>query len=255
MTDRELGGFISTVEHPRARGKFRADLRRALVATATSEWSTPRTPAASGRFAWLATSPLAAPRYALAFAVMVLAIFSASGVAAASSLPGDPTYSLKVAYEQVELALATDDAAKVEVLARQADRRLDELNRVAASRPDQAPTASDSYRETVARFEAAVLALRSAKAGDREDRAVDVAVTAAEKHIAVLEAIRARHETPGLDNALQQAQDLERKAKDKKKADDAKDEDGNAPREQRATPTPRSAPRTSPTPRPDGEHD
>jgi hypothetical protein len=242
MTDRELGGFIATVEHPRAREKFRADLRRALVATATAEWSQQQATARRARFALPVVPSL---RYAVAFAVMALAVASAGGVAAASSLPGDPAYALKVAYEQVELALATDDAAKVEVLARQADRRLDELNKVAGSRPEQAPTASDAYRETVAKFEAAVLALKGAAPEDKEAAAVDVAVTAAEKHVAVLEAIKARHDTEDVDEALQQAKDLEQKAKDKQK-DDERNGSPSRPR------TPRTTPRTTAHPGEEG---
>jgi hypothetical protein len=233
MTDRELGGFISTVEHPKPRDRFRSDLRRALLATATSEWSS--RDVAPRRSAFAIPSAM---RYALAFAVMTLAVVSAGGVAAASSLPGDATYALKAAFEQVEFALASDDAARVEVLARQADRRLDELNRVTVSRPEQAPTASDAYRETVARFEEAVLALRGAAPKDKEDAAVDVAVTAAEKHVAVLEEIRRHHESEELDNALEQARDLEQTAKDKQKSDDKKRE--GSPRERRS---PRATPR------------
>jgi hypothetical protein len=144
-----------------------------------------------------------------------------------------------MAFEQVELALAADDAAKVEVLARQADRRLDELNKVAASRPEQAPTASEAYRETVARFEEALLALKGAAPEDKEAAAVDVAVTAAEKHVAVLEAIKARHDTEDVNSALEQAKDLEQKAKDKKD-EDRRHEDSPRPR----APSPRTAPRS-----------
>ncbi|HYY54151.1 MAG TPA: DUF5667 domain-containing protein [Candidatus Dormibacteraeota bacterium] len=243
MTDRELGGFISTVEHPRPRDKFRRELRRALVATAASEWSSqPAAPKSR-----LSFPGFVAPRYVLAFAVLMLAVLSAGGVAAASSLPGDVTYALKMAYEQVELALASDDAARVEILARQADRRLDELNKVTASRPEQAPTASDAYRETVAKFEDAVLALKGAAPEDKESAALDVAVTAAEKHIAVLEAIKARNDSEEVDNALEQARDLEQTAKDKQKDDEERKHDGTPARQR---PTPRPSPRTTATPRP-----
>ena len=243
MTDQELGGFIATVEHPKARAAFGVELRKALVATAQSEWSAPKAQTRRAPFALPGLVPL---RYALAVAVMVLAVVSAGGVAAASSLPGDPAYTLKLAYEQIELAVAGDDAAKVEVLARQADRRLDELNKVAGSRPEQAPTAADAYRDTVAKFEAAVLALKGAAPEDKEAAAVDVAITAAEKHVAVLEAIKARHDTEDVDSALQQAKDLEQKAKDKQR-----DDRGNSPGRERQSPNPRTTPR----PHVDGQDD
>ena len=257
MPHEELSDIIATVEAPRPRKRFRTDLRRALLATAASEWTATTAEPATRRW-WFALPTTAAPRYALAFAVVMLAIFSASGVAAASSLPGDVTYSLKLAYEQVELALASDDAVKVEVLAHQADRRLDELNRVSNTRPEQAPTASAAYLETVARFEAAVVALKGAAPADKEEAAVDVAVTAAEKHIAILEQLKARHDTPGIDNALQQARDLEQTAKDKKKDDeDRKQQDhlSTPGQQQRATPAPRLTPRPLGTPRPEDSRD
>ena len=256
MTPREdLADAISTVEAPRARKRFRTDLRRALIATAASEWTATSQPQSQRRRPWVALPSSAAPRYALAFAVVMLAIFTAGGVAAASSLPGDVTYSLKLAYEEVELTLASDDAARVEVLARQADRRLEELNQVSASRPEQAPTASAAYLETVAKFEAAVVALKGAAPADKEDAAVDVAVTAAEKHIAILEQLKARHDTPGIDNALQQAKELEQKAKDKKRDDEDKRNNRPATPSQQERATPRVTPRPLGTPRPDDAGD
>ena len=268
MTESELGGFISTVEHPEAREQFRSDLRRALVSAAATEWSSPGAVAASRR-PWLDLPTIAAPRYALAVAMVVLAVFSAGGVAAASSLPGDAGYSLKQAYEQVELALASDDTTKVEVLTRQSDRRIDELSKVTASRPEHLTAATAALEETVAKLQAALVSLRPSGQtanDDREDQAVNDVESAAEKHVAALESIKQHANTPAIEKALQQAKELEQKAKDKKKhrdtdaGDQAKEDEpktddarpGTAPAQQRTAPTPRVTPKPTPTPKTDG---
>jgi sulfite reductase alpha subunit-like flavoprotein len=269
MTDSELGGFISTVEHPKARDRFRADLRRALVATASSEWSSTET-AATRRRSPLSWPVLAAPRYALAFAVIVLAIFSASGVAAASSLPGDATYSLKQAYEDVELALAGDPAAKVRVLTVQSDRRLNEFNQVNDSHPERTDQAAAAYQRTLAKLQAALSALQAQQtgpSGDRDDQAANDAEDAAAKQITALESVKS--DSNEVQKALEQAKDVQKKAKDKQKhngqntnddpnqVDEQKNEtrpaDGATTPAQRTLPTPRTSPKTNATPRPD-EH-
>ena len=73
-----------------------------------------------------------------------------------------------------------------------------------------------------------------------------------------LEQLKARHDTPGIDNALQQARDLEQTAKDKKKDDeDRKQQDHSSTpgQQQRATPAPRLTPRPLGTPRPEDSRD
>ncbi len=50
--------------------------------------------------------------------------------ASASSLPGDPLYTVKQAQEELNLRLATDDQARVLALLRRADARLDETSRL-----------------------------------------------------------------------------------------------------------------------------
>src|SRR4029077_9890757 len=68
-------------------------------------------------------SRLGALRPALA-AVLVIALLAAGGgSAAASSLPGDPAFALKRAVEDVQVALAPDDASRLDTLVTQSDRR------------------------------------------------------------------------------------------------------------------------------------
>lgn len=248
----ELEQVISGVDRPRARDGFRRDLRRALVATAASEWSDRKRPA---------RPPFAfgVPRFALALGVIVAAAFGTTGVAAAASLPGDAAYPVKIAYEQVELALATDDASRIEVLARQADRRLDELNQVSSTRPDDASVAAAAYQETVAKFQAAVDALKVSPPDDRQDAALNVADEAAQKHIDVLEQLRDRHDGPGIDEALDQAKQLDQHVRDK---DSEKRKDGHeaAPSARpgdrsREGSSPRPSSRPTETPHPSGSHD
>lgn len=72
------------------------------------------------------------PRWAMAVAV-VMALFLAGGgtvLAADSSMPGNPLYSVKLATEKVRVALAGTDVSKAEVYARLADRRVAEMERL-----------------------------------------------------------------------------------------------------------------------------
>ena len=101
----DLARSIGEVESPTARDGFRASLRERLVASAAAEWPSARRARPAG-FSFFA------PRYALA-AALVLAVALGAGAAAASSLPGDPAYPLKLAFEEVELATATRDRKSV----------------------------------------------------------------------------------------------------------------------------------------------
>lgn len=220
----ELGQSIAGLEPPRARTAFRSGLRSALLSTAASEWfaggAAPRSRIRFG-FAF-------APRLVLATAVIAATALSASGVVAASSLPGDAIYPVKLAFEGVELALARDEVATVETLARQTDRRLDELERVATQRPEAAPTASASYRETAQRFRQVLDTLRAASSEKKNDRALKIADAATRKHVEVLVSIKQRHASPGIEEALERAKELEGRAKDEsheeRDGDGARDE-------------------------------
>ncbi len=245
----EFGRAVTQLEPPVARESFRAQLRARLVATAQSEWSARRR-----RFDFAALFAL--PRYAMVVGAIVLVIVAAGGgVAAASSLPGDPAHGLKLAFEQAELAVALDDATKVEVMTRIAEHRLDELQRAAAAKPQVAPTATDAYRETVERLRAAVVALNAAPASERHEAARGVAAAAAAKHVAILEELKRRHDAPGieraLDRAIDETKELERRAGDEH---EQRPRDGKPPERPRPGGTPTReqgpAPIVTPTPRP-----
>lgn len=166
---------------PKPRDAFKRALRAQLMAQASvvlvqreSAWS---------RFqrSWL--------KPAIAFAAVVLLVAAGTGKAAADSLPGDLTFGLKTAAEQLRLALALDDTSRLQVLADDADHRLAELSRAVAARPDAVPTATDEYAAAVSRFTAAVDALRGKPdaSADKRTAAEDVVDAAHAKHEAVLD--------------------------------------------------------------------
>lgn len=198
---------------PEPRSAFRAALRARLMSEAPA--------ALAPRPAWWSRPWL---RPAFAFAAVLLVVAAGTGAAAAASLPGDPAFVLKRAAEEVRLAFAFDDAAKVEVLTAHAESRLAELSR-AASRADRAPTASSEYAEAVARLAAAVERLRGAPLppGDRpqdpsieqgkREGALEVADAAREKHRAVLESLQPQLPEPAreaVERALQQGERIRR---------------------------------------------
>jgi hypothetical protein len=220
QNDDELGRTIAGLEPPRARAPFRSGLRSALLSTAVSEWSAVTARPRSGvRYGFAF-----APRLVLATAVIAATVLSASGAVAASSLPGDAIYPVKLGFEAVELALARDEVATVETLARQTDRRLDELERVATQRPEAAPTASASYQETAQRFRQVLDTLRAVSSEKKNDRALAIADAATRKHVEVLVSIQQRHASPGIEEALERAKELQGRAKDESR--EGRDGDG-----------------------------
>jgi hypothetical protein len=177
---------------PRIRDEFRRQLRARLMREAAVVL-VPR-PRDNAWTAWLrrdnAWTAWLRPAFVSALAALVLVI--GAGSAAAGSVPGDLTFGLKRAMEEVRVALTFDDVERVRVLSEIADERLSELERV-ASRNDKAPTASEAYADAVTRFRAAVDALQNAAPeADKSDLAQDVADAAREKHEMVLEFLRER---------------------------------------------------------------
>src|SRR5438105_2417195 len=142
---------------PRPRDAFKRALRAQLMAQAPSAlgrretaWSVVRWSGWSG--SWL--------KPAAAFAAIAVLLIGGAGAAAAESLPGDPAFGLKLAAEQLQLALTFDEGARLRILSDAADHRLAELSRAVTARPGSAATATDEYAAAVARFTAAVDALR-----------------------------------------------------------------------------------------------
>jgi len=194
---------------PELRPEFRKRLRAQLMAEAVVLAEERRAHPWRVR---LASWTVGALRPLLVTAVLAVMLLGGAGVAAAGALPGDLTYGLKQAAERVELALAFDEERKAEVLAAQAQRRLEELSRTASERPDKAPTASESYTDAVERFREAVEAVRQAEPADKREAVEELVDAAKAKHVPVLETLRERvpeAAQQGIDRALEEHKKLE----------------------------------------------
>ena len=109
----------------------------------------------------------------LAGAVLAIAILAAGGgVAAASSLPGEPAFVLKQAFEEVQLALARDEATRASLAVEIAERRLAELQRT-QRRPELAGAAAAAYEHAAARVSKHVDRLRDAPPAPARDEALE----------------------------------------------------------------------------------
>ena len=182
------------------RKRLRADLMRAAVVLAEERRRAPLWERMAASFS---VGRLRAIAVVATLAVFLLA---GTGVAAASSTPGDLTFGVKRAAEEVELALAPDADARIRVLGTHAQHRLDELQRV-ADRADKAPTASVEYEAAVQRFTAAVRALRAAEPGTKHEAVEQLVQDAREKHEQVLEDLKERLPAPaqqGIERAIEE---------------------------------------------------
>jgi hypothetical protein len=168
------------LERPVMRGKFRNELRARLMSEAVVVLTPQR-----GRFSFPAIL-----RPALAAAAILVLVSAGATSAAASSLPGDPLYAVKRASEDVRLALTFDDVARTQLLSDLTDRRLEELARVAKSRPSSAPTATQEYADAVSNFADALDNLRDADSEDKRSAAQALAEAARAKHKAVLDEVK-----------------------------------------------------------------
>jgi hypothetical protein len=199
---------------PHLRDEFRRELRARLMQQAAVTLVPKRRDTAWT--AWMR------PAFAAGLAALVLIV--GAGSAAANSLPGDATFGLKRAIEEVRVALTFDDVERVRVLAEIADQRLSELEQV-AGRDDKAPTASDEYAQAVTRFRAAVDALQqAAPEEDKSGLAQDVADAAREKHEIILEQLKDRlsdRAKDAVDRAIEEEQrDTPQNTKDNKERRD-----------------------------------
>lgn len=189
---------------PEPRDAFRRELRGRLMVQARIGLAPRETAWTMFRNSWL--------RPAVAFAAIAVFLVGGSGLAAAGSLPGDPAFALKRAAEDVQLALATDDNTRIEVLATQADHRLAELSFATTDRPAAAPTASAAYADAVAKLTAAIQALQGKPdPGDvKRDAARDVAEAARAKHIVVLDELETRAPDEARDSIEQAKHEAEK---------------------------------------------
>ena len=228
---------------PKIRDEFRRELRARLMREAAITLTGKRRETAWT--AWLR------PAVAAGLAALVLAI--GAGSAAAGSVPGDVTFGLKRAIEEVRVALTFDEVERVRVLAEITDQRLSELERVAA-RDDKAPTASEEYALAVTRFRAAVDALQQAAPEDKSELAQDVADLAREKHEIILEQLKARLSEKAKDSVdratVEEQRDTPQITKDKDKQEKKdKGEGQGTPGTENVSPRANertNAPRTSP---------
>jgi hypothetical protein len=236
------------------RKRLRADLMNEAVALAEERRLRRATPWL--RVAtWWAESPL---RPVVVAATLVVVLIAGAGTAAAGSISGDATFVLKQAAEQMELALAPNDEAKVQVLATQAQRRLDELART-SEHLEKAPTASVAYEAAVVRFAAAVEALRTADRGAKREAVEHVVDAAHDKHIEVLEVLRDRLPEPAQEKIERAIEEHEKLSPGKPDRPRSTERPGGVPQRPaetqrvRATETPRGgrpslSPGASPTP-------
>ncbi len=239
---------------PRLRDDFRKRLRSELMneAVALAEERRLRSRSFAQRLRWWIVGPRL--RAIAVVATLVVMLVGGAGAAAAGSLPGDPGFGVKRAVEQLELALAPTGEAKVQILATQVQRRLDDLTR-AADLPDKAPTASAEYEAAVNRFAAAVEALRTSEPGAKHDAVDQVVQDARDKHLPVLEDLKERVPAgakDGIDRAIDAEQKLspgdgDEHAKPTARPTRTPDRDDHG-----ASPSPRETerPRTTATPRP-----
>jgi hypothetical protein len=209
---------------PHLRDEFRRELRARLMQQAAVTLVAKRRDTAWT--AWMR------PAFAAGLAALVLIV--GAGSAAANSLPGDATFGLKRAIEEVRVALTFDDVERVRVLAEIADQRLSELEQV-AGRDDKAPTASDEYAQAVTRFRAAVDALQqAAPEEDKSGLAQDVADAAREKHEIILEQLK--------DRLSDRAKDAVDRATEEEQRDTPQNTKDNKEKRDKRTIAPRTSP-------------
>jgi hypothetical protein len=72
-------------------------------------------------------------RWVAVFVIFIVFMGNTAVPAMADSLPGDILYPAKLMIESIELSLATSDTIRAEVFIRQAERRLDEANKILES--------------------------------------------------------------------------------------------------------------------------
>ena len=189
------------IPEPKMRDEFRAELRASLMREAVAALA----PRPRGT-AWVILRP------ALGVGLAAVLLIAGAGTAAAGSLPGDPTFPLKKAFENIQVTLTLDDVERVELLGQLADRRLAELQ-VIVERADEskAPTASEEFAAAVARFRAAVDAIQRAAPAEKSGRVQELVDAARGKHEAVLDEVQQKLDDPAARDAIERAKDQENK--------------------------------------------
>ena len=230
---------------PQIREQFRSELRARLMQEAPL-YLTPKR-----ETAWTSFLRPSFLRPAMAVGLAALVLIAGAGTAAAGSVPGDPAFGLKRAIEDIQVTLTFDDVKRVELLGQIADRRLDELQKV-AERDDKAPTASQEFADAVTRFRAAVDAVQAAAPEDKSTAVQNLVDAARDKHEAVLDQVQEKVSNERAKDAIERAKDQEnRDTEGEKKDKDSGKANDKTPRPTRSPESNGIAPRAS-TPRPGG---
>ena len=180
----EFGERLSRYRKIAPRPEFRAELRSSLLAAPVSLES-PR----ASRLGW---SRIFAVRPALAAIFILVLLATAGGVAAASSLPGDPAYGLKRAVEEVQVTLTSDDIVRLDTLVTESDRRLADLETLVARRSSAIGFGTDEYAAAAVRVDDVLGRVVASPASSQRDAALARASAASTDHLARLEALATR---------------------------------------------------------------
>jgi len=229
---------------PVMREQFRKELRARLMQEAPL-YLTPR-----NDNAWTRILRPSFLRPALVVGLAAFVLIAGAGTAAAGSLPGDPAFGLKKVFEELQVTLTFDDVKRVELLGQIADRRLDELQKV-AERDDKAPTASQEFADAVTKFRAAVDAVQAAAPEDKSAAVQNLVDAARDKHEAVLDQVQQKVSNETAKDAIERAKDEENKDTpgEKKDKDQGKAKTPKPDRAPIRTPEAGDSPRASGTPR------
>jgi hypothetical protein len=181
----EFGERLSRYGKVAPRSEFRSQLRSSLL-TAPVVFETPRRlPLGWSRL------PALRPAFAVTL-VLVLLAAAGGGAAAATSLPGDPAFALKRAVEDLQVALASDDVARLNTLVTQSDRRLADLETLVSRRSAAVGTGTDEYATAVTRIDEVLSRVAALPASSQREAALVRASAASTDHLARLQALAAR---------------------------------------------------------------
>jgi len=149
-------------------------------------------------------------RTAALVAIITVVVMIGSGLGAASvsaqALPGDPLYPVKRGFEEISLTFSFSAAGNVQLLADFVDRRLAEIEELAAGgRGSDFLLSLEYYEATLSRLDAAIKALPpDSGSGQLEDLQAQLA-----RHTGVLSALRDQlpeQDQPALDLAVEHSQ-------------------------------------------------
>jgi len=231
---------------PQMRDQFRKELRARLMQEAPI-YLNPRRDNA-----WSALLRPAFLRPAMAVSLAGLVLIAGAGTAAAGSVPGDPAFVLKKAFEDVQVNLTFDDVQRVQLLAQIADRRLQELQQIANkddgqqnNKDDKTVAASEEFAKAVAQFRAAVDQVQTVAPADKADKVQKVVEDSREKHGNVVDQIQQKVTSDKAKDAIERAKDEE----DKNTKEEQEGQSGGGNDDKR-TARPTRSPSTSRSPRP-----